>query len=116
MDIPALQKTILEFAEERDWLQFHTPKNLSMAIASEAAELMELFLWCDSAESHKLLADGKVRQQIEEELADVLIFSLQLANIGKIDLDRAIRKKIARNAEKYPVEKAKGSSRKYTEL
>ena len=110
------KREVLAFAEDRDWLQFHSPKNLSMAIASESAELMELFLWCESHDSRALPEDTESKERIEEELADVFIFALQMANVADIDLDQAIRRKLRTNSEKYPVEKCRGRSVKYSKL
>ena len=104
------------FARERDWEQVHAPKNLSMAISAETAELMEYFLWVSAEESAAMCTKPEKKAKIEEELADVVILALQFANVAKIDVAAAIEAKIARNAAKYPVEKAKGRSDKYTEL
>ncbi|WP_404420397.1 MazG-like family protein [Nibricoccus sp. IMCC34717] len=111
-----IKRRVLAFAQERDWEQFHTPKNLSMALAAEAAELMEHFLWSDGPGSHVAAQEEKRRQKIEEELADIVIYALEFANIAKIDVSAAIERKMAANARKYPVEKARGRSDKYTEL
>jgi NTP pyrophosphatase (non-canonical NTP hydrolase) len=111
--IDRLKTEIQSFAEDRDWLQFHTPKNLSMAISAEAAELMELFLWCEGEESRQL--DDK-REAFEGELADILIYALELANVTATDVSSIIRRKMARNAERYPVELARGNAKKYDEL
>ncbi len=111
-----LRERVLAFARERDWEQFHSPKNLSMALAAEAGELMEHFLWTEAKASAAALADPVKRGQIEDEIADVVIYALEFANIGGIDLARAIEAKLAKNAAKYPVEKARGRSAKYTEL
>lgn len=111
-----LKKAIEGFAVERDWEQFHTPKNLSMAIAAEAAELMEHFLWSEGTESFAVLDNDKKRNEIAEELADILIFSLEFANIAKMDVATVIEEKMKTNALKYPIEKAKGRADKYTEL
>jgi dCTP diphosphatase len=107
---------IRAFVAERDWEQFHAPKNLSMALAAEAGELLEHFLWCDSETSRQALGDPADRAKIEEELADVTIYALAFANAAGIDLAAAMERKIRRNAEKYPVEKARGRAAKYTEL
>jgi NTP pyrophosphatase (non-canonical NTP hydrolase) len=104
------------FARERDWMQFHSPKNLSMALAAEAAELMEHFLWEDAEASHSRVQQADKRPQIAEELADVMIYALEFANVAGIDLAEAITSKMQQNARKYPVEKARGSCLKYTEL
>ncbi|AOS44821.1 MazG nucleotide pyrophosphohydrolase domain protein [Lacunisphaera limnophila] len=114
--VSELRERVLAFAREREWVQFHTPKNLSMALAAEAGELMEHFLWAESRDSGAVLADPKKRSQIEDELADVVIYALEFANIGGIDLAKAIETKLAQNAAKYPVEKARGRAVKYTEL
>ena len=114
--LQVLKDQVKAFAVERDWEQFHTPKNLSMAIAAEAAELMEHFLWKGSGESAHVLDDPAKRAEIAEELADILIFSLEFANIAGLDVATIIEEKMRSNAVKYPVEKAKGRADKYTEL
>ena len=111
-----LKELVHHFARERDWVQFHTPKNLSMAIAAEAAELMEHFLWKEGVESFEVLQDPVKGREIAEELADIFIFALEFATIAQIDLARVIQEKMKVNALKYPVEKAKGRSEKYTDL
>ena len=114
--VAELKKRILAFAREREWEQFHAPKNLSMALAAEAAELMEHFLWADPGASREIVRDPAKRAKIEEELADVVIYALEFANIAGIDVASAIATKMEANAKKYPVEKARGRSDKYTEL
>jgi NTP pyrophosphatase (non-canonical NTP hydrolase) len=114
--IANLKDRVLAFTRERDWEQFHSPKNLSMALAAEAGELMEHFLWTDSAASQERCQDAARRRKIEEEIADVVIYSLEFANVTGIDLAAAIEAKLTANAQKYPVEKARGRSEKYTEL
>ncbi|RCL37073.1 MAG: nucleotide pyrophosphohydrolase [Puniceicoccaceae bacterium] len=111
-----IKDRVLAFAKERDWEQFHAPKNLSMAIAAEAAELMEHFLWQTPEASRCDMEAEKLRAKVEEELADVFIFAIEFANMTGIDIAKIIDAKMKRNAEKYPVEKAKGRSDKYTEL
>lgn len=107
---------VLTFAREREWEQFHSPKNLSMALAAEAGELMEHFLWATPEQAKAVAAEGAKRGKIEEELADVIIYALEFANVTGIDVASAIAAKMAANARKYPVEKARGRSDKYTEL
>jgi NTP pyrophosphatase (non-canonical NTP hydrolase) len=114
--VAELRTRVLAFAREREWEQFHSPKNLSMALAAEAGELMEHFLWAESKTSADILRDPKKRGEIEDEIADVVIYALEFANMGGIDLAKAIAAKLAKNALKYPVEKAKGRAVKYTEL
>ena len=111
-----IKTRVLAFAGERDWEQFHAPKNLSMALAAEAGELMEHFLWATPEASRSIAQDAAKRRKIEEELADVVIYALEFANMTGIDVAAAIETKMAANAAKYPVEKAKGRSDKYTEL
>ncbi len=114
--VAEIKTRVLEFARERDWEQFHAPKNLSMALAAEAGELMEHFLWASSEESRETVSDPAKRAKIEEELSDVVIYAIEFANMTGIDLAAAIERKMAANAAKYPVEKAKGRSVKYDEL
>jgi NTP pyrophosphatase (non-canonical NTP hydrolase) len=114
--VAELRARVLAFVHERDWEQFHSPKNLSMALAVESGELMEHFLWSDSPASQAVAQDPKKRPAIEAEIADVVIYALEFANICGIDLAAAIETKMAANAKKYPVEKARGRSDKYTEL
>ena len=102
-----------KFAAERDWDQFHSPKNLSMALAVEASELLEIFQWMQESES--LAPDADTRSRIGEELADVLVYCLLMSNKLDIDLLQAAQEKLKKNAAKYPADKVKGSSRKYTE-
>ena len=111
-----LTERIRAFAKARDWEQFHAPKNLAMAIACEAGELMEHFLWTDTEESHALCLDAAKRTEVAQELADVLIYALRLADVAGFDATKEILAKMNRNEERYPVEKAKGSSAKYDEL
>ena len=111
-----LKAAVLAFARERDWEQFHSPKNLSMAIAAEAAELMEPLLWVSPEESRAVLNRPDKRAALEQELADIVIYCLEFANQSGTDLSQAIVAKMARNAEKYPVAKARGRAEKYNEL
>jgi NTP pyrophosphatase (non-canonical NTP hydrolase) len=109
-----LRDALRRFAAERDWDRYHSPKNLAAALAVEAAELLEPFQWLTEEESRRL-EPGQLAA-VREEMADVLLYLLRLADRLDVDLAQAAREKIGRNAEKYPVEKARGSSRKYTEF
>jgi NTP pyrophosphatase (non-canonical NTP hydrolase) len=111
-----LKARVLAFVRERDWEQFHSPKNLSMALAAESGELMEHFLWATPEQSRAIAAEPGKRGKIADELADVVIYALEFANITGLDVAAAIEAKMAANAQKYPVEKARGRSEKYTEL
>ena len=111
-----LKSRVLAFARERDWEQFHAPKNLSMALAAEAGELMEHCLWATPEQSRAIAGDGVKRGRIAEELADVVIYALEFANATGIDVAAAIEAKMDANAKKYPIEKSRGRAEKYTEL
>lgn len=111
-----LKARVLAFAREREWEQFHAPKNLSMALAAEAAELMEHFLWATPEQSRSIAQDPVKRARIAEELADVVIYALEFANMTGFDVAAAVEAKMAANAKKYPIEKARGRSDKYDEL
>ena len=111
-----LKVRLVAFVRERDWEQFHSPKNLSMALSAEAGELMEHFLWATPEQSQTIARDPIKRARIADELADVVIYALEFANITGLDVAAAIEAKMAANAKKYPVEKARGRSEKYTEL
>ncbi|MFT3897827.1 MAG: nucleotide pyrophosphohydrolase [Thermomonas sp.] len=113
-DIESLRSKLREFAKERDWDKFHSPKNLAAALSVEAAELLEHFQWLTEGESASL-SEGK-RREVSEELADVFLYLIRLADKLEIDLWKAAEQKLSKNAEKYPVEKSKGKSTKYTEL
>jgi dCTP diphosphatase len=107
-----LKDRMARFVHERDWEQFHTPKNLAMSIAIEAAELMEHFQWLKVEESNNLDADHLT--EIGEELADIIIYSLSLSNTLGLDLAQTVCAKMDKNIRKYPAEKVKGKSHKYT--
>jgi dCTP diphosphatase len=114
--ISELKARVLAFVRERDWEQFHTPKNLSMALAAETGELMEHFLWATPEQSRAIANEPAKRAKIADELADVVIYAIEFANMTGLDIAAAIEAKMAANAQKYPVEKARGRSDKYTEL
>ena len=113
-DLQQVVERIRQFRDERDWKQFHHPKDMAAGLAIEASELMELFLWKNEQEQIEIVETK--REQIEDELADIGMFLLELADNLNVDLLTAIEAKIEKNAEKYPVEKSKGRSAKYTEL
>ena len=111
-----LKARVLAFVRERDWEQFHSPKNLSMALAAESGELMEHFLWATPEQSRAIATEPAKRAKIADELADVVIYAIEFANMTGLDISAAIEAKMAANSKKYPVEKARGRSEKYTEL
>jgi len=112
--IEELKAKIRKFRDDRDWKQFHNPKDLAISIAIEAGELLEEFQWKDKAEIDKKVANEK--HKIEDEMADIYIYLLEMSDVLGIDLIEAAKRKMAKNEAKYPVEKAKGNAKKYTEL
>ena len=102
MDLPALQARLRQFADERDWPPFHTPKNLAMALVVEAAELLEFFQWLSPEQSAAAAADPVVRERIEDEVADVLLYLAQLADQTGIDIESAVERKLVKNRLKHP--------------
>jgi NTP pyrophosphatase (non-canonical NTP hydrolase) len=111
-----LVAAVCRFRDDRDWAPFHTPKHLAAAVAIEAAELQERFLWKTDAEVDRDLADAAKRDGVADEIADVVMFAMLLADRLGIDLAEAITAKLAANERKYPVKLARGNARKYTEL
>jgi NTP pyrophosphatase (non-canonical NTP hydrolase) len=107
-DLEQLIEAVIKFRDERDWKQFHNTKDLALAINVEAAELLEIFLW-------KEPEDAKI-EKIKEELADILLFAFILAHDKGMDIKQIVFEKLSKNAEKYPVDKAKGNAKKYNEL
>ena len=111
-DFEKLKEALISFRDERDWKQFHDSKNLATAISIEAAELNELFLWKNSKNDIEAVS----KERISEELADIFSFAILLAEKESLDITKIVLDKIKKNSKKYPVEKAKGTSKKYTEL
>jgi NTP pyrophosphatase (non-canonical NTP hydrolase) len=114
VQLEEIRDELRRFAAERDWDQFHSPKNLATALTIEAAELLEHFQWLTDAESQTL--EPSVRDEIRLEMADVLLYLVRLADKLDVNLMEAARNKLVINAQKYPVSLAKGSAKKYTEL
>jgi dCTP diphosphatase len=114
--IADLQGRLRVFAQEREWEQFHIPKNLVMALAGEVGELSELFQWLTPEQSQSLMADRSRADEVKQELADIFGYLLRLADVLGVDLEEALNQKIAQNANKYPVEASKGNAIKYTHL
>jgi len=113
-DLSSIRDRLRDFAAARNWNQFHSPKNLAIAISVEAGELLEHFQWNEYDESHAVPADKMPK--IKEEMADVLLYLIRLGDVLNIDLTQAAKSKILLNAERYPVDKSRGSAKKYTEL
>ncbi|MFA5075550.1 MAG: nucleotide pyrophosphohydrolase [Candidatus Babeliales bacterium] len=109
-----IKARIKQFIKERDWEQFHSPKNLSMSIAIEAAELMEHFQWLTIEQSKTILKNKKKREEIEDELADIAIYIFDFCNLYKINIEQIIGRKLDKTAKKYPARIVKGKMHKYT--
>jgi NTP pyrophosphatase (non-canonical NTP hydrolase) len=115
VDTTGLAQALETFANERDWAQFHSPKNLVMALTGEVGELNELFQWLTEQQSKEVVADPQAKHRVGEELADVLFYLVRTASVMGIDLNQAAVDKLAVNAQKYPAEKVRGSNKKYSE-
>lgn len=115
INLPELYREIEKFSSERDWDQFHSVKNLSMALSIEAGELMEIFQWMSEEKSNQCKDDTALRSKLDDEIADVFIYLLRITAKTGTDLELAVKNKMKKNAEKYPVELAKGNSKKYNE-
>jgi NTP pyrophosphatase (non-canonical NTP hydrolase) len=114
--IASLRQQVAKFRDERDWLKFHNPKDLSIALSIESAELQELFLWKDIMDARDVRGDREQFRRTREEVADVLIYLLSLSDILDLDLSEAVTEKLEQNAKKYPIAKSKGSNKKYNVL
>ena len=114
MDLERIQKELRTFASERDWEQFHTPKNLATALSVEASELLEIFQWSRSDGWDELGAPGGADPEVIQEVADILNYLIRFADIAGIDLESAALEKIRLNAEKYPVDVSRGNAVKYS--
>ena len=114
--IHELKEIIGEFCDVRDWGQFHNAKDLAIALSVEASELLEIFQWKDSEEVKALFENEEKREDVADEMADVLYFLVRMSQMCGIDLSEALERKMIKNGEKYPIEKAKGSNKKYNEF
>ena len=116
IDVEILTAALKRFADDRDWQQFHSPKNLLMALTGEVGELCEIFQWMSEADSTDAAKRPETAQAVKDELADVLMYLVRLASVLGVDLNEAVVTKLALNGLKYPVDKAKSNSKKYDQL
>ncbi|MBJ2223953.1 MULTISPECIES: nucleotide pyrophosphohydrolase [Pseudomonas] len=116
VDVKNLAASLQCFADDRDWQQFHSPKNLLLALTGEVGELCEIFQWMSEAESTSSANRPETAQAVKDELADVLMYLVRLASVLGVDLNEAVTSKLALNGQKYPVDKAKSTSKKYDQL
>jgi NTP pyrophosphatase (non-canonical NTP hydrolase) len=114
VEVSALQQAVARFVREREWERFHSPKNLAMALAGEVGELLELFQWLSEDESREVARNPATARAVRDEIADVLVYLVRLAAVLEVDLDEALRSKLAANAAKYPVALARGNASKYS--
>ena len=110
-DLEAIRQQVAQFAKERDWEQFHSPKNLAMALSVEASELLEHFQWLSEAQSHEL--DEATRANVAEEIADVQVYLVRIADTLGVDILSAVAAKMEKNGLQYPADKVRGSAKKY---
>ncbi len=102
IDVSVLESVLQEFANERDWNQYHTPKNLAMALTAEVGELVEVFQWMTDEQARAAATDPKTAQEVRDELSDVLLYLVRLSSVLGVDLNEAVVQKLAKNAKKYP--------------
>ena len=111
-----LSKRIRQFCENRDWDQFHTPKDLAIGLVTESSELLDIFRFVDDKSCNEFFKDAKKREDIEDEVADIFFFLLRFCQMNHLDLVSSLNRKIQKNEKKYPIEKSRGSNKKYSEL
>lgn len=116
MNLTGLNEVVAQFAREREWDQFHSPKNLAMALTNEVGELIEIFQWLTEDQSREVGNDPKTAGAVRDELADVQIYLSRLAFVLGVDMNEAVTNKLVKNAQKYPADKVRGTNKKYTEL
>ncbi len=116
IDVKGLSEALAAFAAERDWDQYHSPKNLAMALTGEVGELSEIFQWLTEEASKSVATNPDTATAVREELADVTLYLVRLASVLGVDLNEAVTQKLLKNAAKYPVDKAHGSHKKYDKL
>ncbi|QPP31131.1 nucleotide pyrophosphohydrolase [Pseudomonas aeruginosa] len=116
VDVTHLAKELEQFANDRNWAQFHSPKNLAMALSGEVGELVEIFQWMTEDASKAAAGNPETSQAVKDELADVLMYVVRLASVLGVDLNAAAQQKLKLNAEKYPVAKAWNTSKKYDQI
>lgn len=116
VDVKPLAEALEQFAEARNWAQFHSPKNLAMALAGETGELLEIFQWMSEEQSITAAQRPETSQAVRDELADVMMYLVRLADVLGVDLDEAVQHKLRLNGQKYPVDKARNTSKKYDQL
>ncbi|MGE8413922.1 MAG: nucleotide pyrophosphohydrolase [Pseudomonas sp.] len=116
LNITRLAEALQRFADDRDWQQFHSPKNLLLALTGETGELCEIFQWMNEADAKDAATRPETAQAVKDELADVLMYLVRLSTVLGVDLNEAVTNKLALNGQKYPVDKSKSTSKKYDQL
>lgn len=115
IDMDEIKNILQDFAAKREWEKFHNPKNLSMALACEAGELLEIFQWMSEVDTNRACNESSIQEKVSHELADILLYLIRIASLMNINISEALHHKLRINQEKYPVELVKGSSKKYNE-
>ena len=115
-ELEILTEKIKQFCEDRDWDQFHTPKDLAIGLVTEASELLDIFRFMDDGSCRAFFEDSNKREDIEDEVADIFFFLLRFCQLNDIDLKSSLDRKILKNGKKYPLDKSKGSNKKYSEF
>lgn len=115
IDDGKIAESLHQFADDRDWHKFHTPKNLAISLSIESGELLELFQWTRGQDDWGAFADAAFKSKVEDEVADILIYAIRFSALGQIDLQRAIERKLSKNADKYPADAFRSSDKKYNE-
>lgn len=116
MNLEKVKKELKNFSSDRDWDQFHSVKNLAMALSVECSELLEIFQWMSEEDSNQIKNSPEKLQNVRDEIADVFVYLMRISEKLNIDLELAVTEKMIKNAEKYPIEKARGNSKKYDDL
>ena len=116
LNLESIFKYQRKFASDRDWEQFHTPKNISMALSVEASELLELFQWLTPEQSKNIPKNSELMKSVKDEISDTLYYLLRMTDLLNIDLEEALSAKMIENEKKYPIEKSKGIAKKYNQL
>lgn len=116
IDLEKLNQQIEKIVHDRDWDQFHSVKNLSMALSVESSELLEIFQWQTETQSNQVKNDPILLSKVEDEVADIFVYLMRIVSKTNIDLEQVVLNKLKKNVEKYPIESAKGNAKKYTEF
>jgi dCTP diphosphatase len=116
LDLEKISMKLKQFSDERDWNQFHSIKNLSMALSVETSELVEIFQWMNEEDSNAVKDNAQLKKRVAEEVADIFMYLLRIVDKAEINLEVSVLDKLEKNAQKYPVDSSKGNSKKYNDF